>query len=76
MRNGNPLVALFDKMARHRLLFLVVVGACTSFFTLYGYGLSWLSFFILAGTIMLLSLYAGLIWFWKGVFGSLLNRDR
>lgn len=76
MPDGNPFAAFFFRMAHRQLLFLAVVGAFTMLFTFYGYGLSWISFFIVAGTILLLGLYAGLIWFWKGVFGSMLDKGR
>jgi hypothetical protein len=76
MPDGNPFASFFFKVAHRQLLFLAVMAAFTMLFAFYGYGASWITFGIVLVTVLVLGLYAGLIWFWKGVFGSMLNKDR
>ena len=73
---ANAFAAFFLKLAERQLYFLALVGAATIFFALYGYGLTWISFWIVSVTVFMLGLFAGLIWFWRGVFKSMLDRSR
>ncbi len=70
----NPFLAFFVTMMKRQMQFLAIIGAATVFFSFYAYGVSWISFWIVLATAFVLGLFYALTWFWRGVFGQMLNR--
>ncbi len=71
----NPFLAFFLMLMKRQMQFLAVIGAATIFFALYGYGVSWISFWIAFMTAVVLGMFYALTWFWRGVFQSMMNRQ-
>lgn len=64
----NPFLGFFLALAKRQMQFLLIIGAATIFFALFGYGVSWISFWIILATVMTLGTFYGLLWFWRTVF--------
>ena len=70
---ANPFFAFFLMLMKRQMQFLLIIGVATVFFSLYGYGVSWISFWIILSTTLVLGTFYALMWFWRGIFQSMSN---